>query len=102
MFSFIDLALRGKVMFDEIDDYVDRWHDEPNGKTLSEYLGMSNDEYAAWVSNPDVVSHIVAARKMQRPFEQLIMSAYEERLAARADAPDRVAAMKRWLESRKK
>lgn len=98
--TFLKLALAGKVMFDEIDDFVDEWHRDPMGVTLSEYLGFNKDEYAAWVQNPDVVPQIITARKFDRPFEAVLGDAYEQRLAARSDAADRLASIKRWLQAR--
>jgi hypothetical protein len=44
--DFISLALAGVVMPDEIDDYVDRWHQSTDSLPLHEYLGMSPDEAA--------------------------------------------------------
>lgn len=37
---------------EEIDDATDRWHQNPEGKELHEYLGMTEEEYADWVKNP--------------------------------------------------
>lgn len=100
--TFLKLALAGKVVYDEVDDFVDRWHEEPGGQSLHDYLGFTRDEYAAWVQNPDIVSQIVTARKLNRPLEQLLEAAYEDRLAARNDAGDRLASIERWLRQRGK
>lgn len=100
--NFVKKALAGKVMFDEIDDFVDKWHLDDQGKTLPEYLGLTREEYAVWVQNPDVVPQIISARKFGRPFEIVLEEAFEERLAARSDAGDRLASIKRWLKKRGK
>ncbi|WP_157683920.1 hypothetical protein [Brevundimonas diminuta] len=100
--TFLKLALTGKIMFDEIDDFVDRWHEQPGGKSLHDYLGLTRDEYAAWVQNPDIIPQIVTARKLNRPLEDLLEAAYEDRLAARSDSGDRLASIERWLRQRGK
>lgn len=40
---------RGEYRPDEIDDFIDRWHHSDGEESLSSYLGMTYDEYAAWV-----------------------------------------------------
>ncbi len=64
--TFFDLYRRGEVSAEQIDDFVDRWHagsDAWARKTpLSEYLGLTNAEYEAWVRDPDALPAIRAAR----------------------------------------
>jgi hypothetical protein len=36
-------------MSEELDDLVDKWHDSQSELSLSEYLGMTQLEYAVWV-----------------------------------------------------
>lgn len=102
MARFIESALQGRAMSDEIDDFVDAWHDSSSKETLAEFLGMTDDEYEAWVLNPDVIPQILTARKFRRPFAEVLEGAYEERLAARSGSADRLAEMKRWLARRHK
>lgn len=47
--SFIDGCLYGTTDLDEVDDYVDFWHENDTGNTLREFLGMSPFEYAEWL-----------------------------------------------------
>ncbi|MDF3821617.1 hypothetical protein P3G55_17055 [Leptospira sp. 96542] len=61
--SFIDLCLAGERFIDEIDDFVDEWHDSDSTLSLSEFLGMTKDEYALWVEKPGILSYIIHARK---------------------------------------
>lgn len=38
--------LNGECPYEEIDEYVERWHNgEGQGKSLREYLGMDLEEY---------------------------------------------------------
>ena len=48
---FVDLCLGGDVPEDEIDDFVEKWHEDENTtQELHEYLGMSWEEYSAWAT----------------------------------------------------
>jgi hypothetical protein len=64
--TFIDLSLEGKVSLDQIDDYIDAWHNEPRGESLSQYLGMEKTEYSLWVRDPDALAYIIKARRENR------------------------------------
>jgi hypothetical protein len=47
-----------------IDDAIDRWHNGPNdGVPLSEYLGMTREEYSRWVQSAGALAEIVSARQ---------------------------------------
>jgi hypothetical protein len=59
----MSLVVAGQTTTEEIDDYVDRWHADPSGVSLHEYLGMRRDEYALWLSSPDMLPFMVARRR---------------------------------------
>jgi hypothetical protein len=63
---FFELYSRGKVQADEIDDYMDRWHDSADeraaGLTLHEYLGLTKAEYDRWVQAPGSLPEILRTR----------------------------------------
>ena len=61
--SFVDLCGRGDVSPDQIDDFVEQWHVGGSGLSLHEFLGMSWEEYSAWVLNPGLLPRIVAAHR---------------------------------------
>jgi hypothetical protein len=61
--TFIERYLTGEARPEEIDDYVDTWHNSPDGLELHEFLGMSKEEYALWLRNPDALPDIARARK---------------------------------------
>jgi hypothetical protein len=61
--TFIDLSLAGQARPSEIDDFVDVWHRGDGRVELHEFLGMTSEEYALWVSNPDALSAILNARR---------------------------------------
>jgi hypothetical protein len=79
--TFIDRALRGEV-FDpdeEIDDAIDAWHESDTSLSLSEWLGLSQDEYALFVEEPQHLGSILKARRYGLDLIEVAR--------ARADAP---------------
>lgn len=68
--TFMELYSNGYAMAHEIDDFIDRWHEEAavvsgHAVPLFEFLGMGRDEYEAWVRDPSVLPLIVRARMAQ-------------------------------------
>jgi hypothetical protein len=63
--TFIERYLAGDAHPQEIDDYVDAWHSTPQVLELHQFLGMSKEEYARWLRNPDAFSEIAHARKLR-------------------------------------
>ena len=61
MKTFLDLVLAGDARQDDIDDFVDRWHDGDASCSLAEFLGMSADDYALWVEKPAALNLILQA-----------------------------------------
>lgn len=59
--SFVELCINGKVIIDEIDDFIDEWHEFAQEMELHEFLGMNWEDYSAWVTEPDQLSFIIAA-----------------------------------------
>lgn len=96
---FIQLALEGYVLLDEIDDFVDRWHESASSVNLSEFLGMTEEEYSLWVAHPDNISIIIAARKERKSVLEAVNDnlRHAQRLAARTDDLGKLATLKRWI-----
>lgn len=95
--SFIDLCLSGDVLEDEIDSFVDSWHeDDETALELHEYLGMSWEEYSVWATRPSILPFILSARKNVTSFD---VELNQERLAlaARAETAEEAQRMESWL-----
>lgn len=95
--SFIDLCLSGDVLEDEIDSFVDSWHeDDETALELHEYLGMSWEEYSVWATRPSILPFILSARKNGTSFD---VELNQERLAlaARAETAEEAQRMESWL-----
>jgi hypothetical protein len=63
--SFVDKYLAGEALLDDIDDYVDLWHDGEGGPdvSLADFLGFSDEEYKLWAEKPASLPSILDARK---------------------------------------
>ena len=100
--TFMDLLLSGDVLAGDIDDFVDAWHEAPEGSTiaslsLAEYLGMTDDEYQLWVEHPGSLRFIAAAHKTNQSVEKLLRSRDQLGVAARASDQTEAERLVRWL-----
>ena len=96
--NFIDQCLSGEVLLDEIEDFIDKWHEGEEGEALElhEYLGMSWEEYELWGTMPSVLSFIIAARRNKSTLDvELERERYA--LAARASSPEEAKRVEVWL-----
>ncbi|WP_428483372.1 hypothetical protein [Rhodopila sp.] len=105
--TFMDLYSGGYLMADEIDDFIDRWHEEAkvvetDSIPINEFLGMTRDEYEAWVHDASVLPHIVRARMSHASLDAVMHEHVDNMLlAARADNQTAIKALGKWLERRR-
>lgn len=97
--NFMQMALRGDVMSDEIEDFVEEWHGSDSNVEVYEYLGLTWEEYSLWVSHPDYIDLVIAARRSDKPILEAVNDNLRstERLAARADDAGKLTALRRWI-----
>jgi hypothetical protein len=90
--TFVDACLAGNALLDEIDDWVDQWHDlgDDDPRSLNEYLGFSSPEGELWVRDAFAVRYIIAARRRNVPVENLLANKKDFALAARSSDPREV------------
>jgi hypothetical protein len=93
----MDRLLSGEALLDDIEDYVDEWHDSPTDESLAEYLGMASNEYALWVEQPDSLRLIVAAREEGQPVEEFVAGADPLAIAARGVSAAEARTVVQWL-----
>ncbi|WP_130292869.1 hypothetical protein [Pseudonocardia sediminis] len=99
--TFIDACLAGAALLDDIDDWVDVWHEAdgaPRGNPLElhDFLGLSRFEYQLWAERPSSLRTIVAARYQGRPIADM-QSAASYALAARATSDKEALSLFAWL-----
>lgn len=97
--TFINDALAGTAGVDDIDSYIDAWHDsDDNAGELHEFLGMTWDEYRLWVEKPNTLRYILSAHRHGRTVsEELVSNTSGITLAARADSADEAESVLTWL-----
>ncbi|MRW94734.1 hypothetical protein GJ699_32700 [Duganella sp. FT80W] len=63
MSNFIEKCLSQAAAPEDIDDFIDQWHDNPGTQTLHDFLGMTRDEYAQWLTNSAALQTILKSRQ---------------------------------------
>lgn len=100
--AFFDLYARGDAQADDIDDHVDRWHEEMADRadppSLGNYLGLTDDEYRVWAKDGTALPRILAARRTGTPIHDPMAQDHENlRLAARGDPAALATVVRRRL-----
>lgn len=50
--KFMELYRAGKVSAEDIDDFIDKWHEDTNFKgPIYDFLGMTRKEYMDWMKD---------------------------------------------------
>lgn len=58
--SFVKDYLNDEATLEDIDAYVDRWHEGcASHLDLHEYLGLTSEEYSEWATNPSKLKEIL-------------------------------------------
>ncbi len=63
MATFIERCLLGDSSPEDIDTYIDQWHEGNSDEPLGTFLGLTPDEYRAWVERPDVLASFITAHR---------------------------------------
>lgn len=95
--TFVAACLSGTALLDDVDEWVDAWHESPKGVSLDEYLGFSHEEGALWAERPESLRFIVAARRYATPVATILQSRDDFALAARASDSAKATAVLEWL-----
>ena len=98
--SFIQKCLRGEVLYTDIDDFVQQWHENETGMKLHEFLGMTEREYYAWVEDDSVLKLIISFRKSGQIFN-LDDSSDDFAIAARGNDSHELERTIKWLKEHK-
>ena len=96
MSSFIQLCINGDALLEDIDDFVDSWHDGDSELSLAEFLGMSNSEYNIWLREPDILPIIIKAKRDHKDSASL-MNEEVYHMAARSGDVVQSEKLKSWL-----
>lgn len=96
--SFLDRCLAGEVLPEDIDDFVDRWHDEQPNATLAQFLGMKISEYKRWAIDASVLPYILNARRTERSLREVLEAQADFKIAARSGSSADASKISRWLQ----
>ena len=101
--TFIELYMNGAVLAEDIDEFVDAWHQNPGRKEIYEYLGMTRQEYSMWLRDPDILPHIARARRENLDLTTVPHRSIEDMpIAARSSDQVKVKRFMQWLEQQGK
>jgi hypothetical protein len=99
--AFFALYDEGRIAAGQIHDYIGAWHDSGDEETrpLSEYLGMTAEEFSVWVITSRALPVIAAARRANRPLREFVAPFFEQLKTANNPADKPVLhAMGYWLQ----
>lgn len=95
--TYMDELLDGEAFLEEIDDYIDEWHDSDTDQEIYEYLGMTEEEYGLWVEDDSVLKSIVFARKNNKPIKDVLELNNSVNMVARSATLDQGKEILDWM-----
>ena len=97
--SFLEQCLNGDVDINDIDDFIDSWHESDSTDPLYKYLGLSRNEYALYVEQPFTLPFVIMAHKHNISLDDALSFQDGMALAARAKDADEAHKVTDWLRS---
>ncbi len=102
--TFFDLFSDGQATEDDADECVSAWHNsgDDERRPLTEFLGMTDNEYDLWTMDPRTLPALAAARRPGGPDIESIITDRVRRMRAANDPADRAAlfSLTHWLRAR--
>lgn len=100
MSDFITKCVIGEAFLDEIDDYIDDWHDGDSDQSMHEFLGMTHTEYRLWIKDPNSLPQIVIAHRNGEELTEIPEEHDSLPIAARSDDYSVHDSLIAWLRSK--
>jgi hypothetical protein len=68
--TFVDACVRGQACVEDVDNWVDAWHDAPDDSPIAAlelhaYLGLDSEEASRWLREADAMETIVAKHERE-------------------------------------
>jgi hypothetical protein len=83
--NFINDFLTEGLLIEEIDDYVEYWHNNDSDESLQGFLGFTDYEYEVWMQEGnDVVRDILYCRRHDLTLEAYSNMSTGDKIAARS------------------
>ncbi|WP_145748753.1 hypothetical protein [Nitrospirillum amazonense] len=93
--KFLPGCVQGYYTYDELDDFIDQWHDSDSVESLVDYLGFSQGEWEILLMDKSALQKIISARDEGVPIGEYIAKKYA--MAARSDKPAEAQKIIDWL-----
>lgn len=99
--TFMQLVMQGHADPEDIEDFVDDWHDSSSDLELHEFLGMALSEYSLLLSDSYAMPIIIKARRDRMPLAQAVNDNLrdEGRIAARSGDASKLKALYHWIDA---
>jgi len=100
MSNFIEQCLSQKTTPEDIDDFINEWHEGPGVQPLHEFLGMTLNEYAFWLADSAILPVIIRIRSKHQSMDQLLEESDSQLpTAAKTASPSGAQALIKWLKA---
>ena len=86
MSNFVNDVINADALLEQIDDYVEQWHEADTELSVYDYLGMTKEEY------------IIDAHERNMNINDVLKEEYT--LAARSATPEEAKAIYIWLKEK--
>ena len=102
MSNFINDVINADAILDEIDDYIEKWHDSDTDCSVFEYLGMTEEEYFLWIEDNSNLKYIVRLADLcyLAGENELLKEEYTSKLVARSSSPEEAKKIYNWLKEK--
>jgi hypothetical protein len=100
---FLELYAAGNVAAEDIDDFIDAWHesDAKEKRTLAQFLGMTEDEYTVWLASRKALPMIAAAQREGRALTDVVAEHLDDlRHNGRSVDQTAIRVLSNWLSRR--
>lgn len=61
--TFVEACKMGYLEIEDIEDFIEQWHENPKGQSLLESLGMTREEFKCWVHDDKALTKIVFSKR---------------------------------------
>jgi hypothetical protein len=97
--SFVEQCLQGEATLDDIEDFVEAWHQSDDERELHEYLGLTWEEYALSVERPQALRFVLFSKRFGVPLDRALAEYPVERepVVARARSEAEAREVLEWL-----
>ncbi len=98
MSNFVKDVINADALLEQIDDYIEQWHESDTDLSIHDYLGMTEEEYFLWVEADFYLKYIIEAHEKNKNINEVLKDEYT--LAARSATPEEAKTIYKWLKEK--